>query len=144
MFRLVILSTVLWATGCDISIPAIDTNMDELAPWSNVPETASLQYVEKFSKPGMEPRFLAAAKFQTQQDVDRLIDYFKLKPVDSIMSVWPSSFQPAEFTRNENLEMHSKAVPMHVSSSTAIVTNLWIDHENKILVIEKNWELGHP
>jgi hypothetical protein len=141
MFRLVILSIVLWVTGCDINIPAIDTNMDELAPWSNVPETASLQYVEKFSKPAMEPRFLAAAKFQTQQDLDRLIDYFELKPVDSIKSVWPSSFQPAEFSRSDSLEMLSKVVPMHGSSSTVIVTNLWIDHENKILVIEKSWEL---
>jgi len=138
---IVIVATVLWCAGCDISHPLFDSNMDELAPWTNVPPTDSLKYVAKYSKPAMEPRFMAAATFQSQEDIARLVSAFDLKAVEAIESKWPTSFQPKGFQLDESTEMLSATHPMRGGENfTVIVINLWINHRSKVLVIEKDWK----
>lgn len=140
-----LLALLAACTGCDISIPVIDSNQDELAPWTKIPESGGLIYAEKYRRTGMEPRFLAKANFSKSDDVDRFIDYFQLKKVDSIDSNWPPSFDASGFTLDLDTTMYSASVPERKGfdpNGTAIVVNLWVDNANKILIIERSWELG--
>jgi hypothetical protein len=143
--RILLLVVLVACIGCDISIPGIDSNQDNLAPWTKIPENGGLTYVEKYRRTGMEPRFLAMAKFSKSSDVDQFIDYFQLKKVDSIKSVWPSTFDASGLTLDRDTTMYSASVPEKTGfdpNGTGIVVNLWVDQVNKVLIIERSWELG--
>lgn len=143
--HLLVLIALAAFPGCDISIPVIDSNQDNLAPWTTIPESSGLRYLEKYRLTGMEPRFLAKAEFSKSSDIDQFIDYFQLKKVDLINSSWPPSFDASGFTLDCDTDMYSASVPEKKdfdSNGTAIVVNLWVDQVSKVLIIEKSWELG--
>ena len=134
--RVLLLVTLAASIGCDISIPGIDSNQDNLAPWTKIPESGGLRYLEKYRLTGMEPRFLAKAQFSGSGDIDQFIDYFQLKKVDSIKSNWPSTFDSGGFVFSPGNELYSASVSYNTET---ITVNLWVDRTNNILIVERTW-----
>jgi len=143
--HLLVLVAIAACIGCDLSIPAIDSNQDNLAPWTKIPETGGLRYIEKYRQAGMEPRFFAKARFATLSDIDTFIDHFKLNKVEAINSSWPSTFDASGFNLDSETTMYTASVREKKDfdpNGTAIVVNLWVDQVNNVLIIERSWELG--
>lgn len=133
--------------GCG-DIPKVSESHVGLAPWESFPPDASIQYVERFvDDPGLEPRYVALAIYQTDADRERYVAHFGLSPADLPSTEQLSTVQRQ--LRGSQKNSAAEFVWMKTGGADQFFAyrgyekgynaSLWIDTANKTMLLERYW-----
>ena len=128
------------AVGCG-QLPFSSGNRHNFAPWDRLPESDGIVYVEKFVSdpgPGHSPIvYLAKIKYETDADVQKVVEEFDLLPCDKLRA--ETSFARSTSTPPKWFPLSGVTVLYSSQTDPAYVANLWVDKEERVMIIERSW-----
>lgn len=129
---------LLCTLGCG-KIPLLSENREGFPPWEKLPEGNGIHYVEKFTRdPGTDPLYLAKMTYADDAALRTVIHTFELVPHEGPdrPSTFTTTLDPAPpwFPLKNVTDIY--AFP---SGTNEYVSNLWVDRQSKVIILERTW-----
>lgn len=129
---------ILCVGGCG-KLPLISENRKNFAPWEKCPEQGGIRYIEKYVRdPGHDPIYLALIKYESDADLTLVVQTFGLNisTTPKRLTSYAASLKspPSWFPLKD-----AKDVYAYPSSDDGYTSNLWVDTDKKVMILERSW-----
>ena len=124
--------------GCNHPLGTPD--LTGFAPWERLPDGDGITYVHKFrTGHSMNPTFLAMFRYENAESLTDAVDVFQLVPLadGDKLDTWTANLKSKpDWFPIENASMVFE-FPKHTKHG--YMSNLWVDENKKLAVIERTW-----